>query len=237
MLPPSPPMVRFDIDCERTALLAIDLQNQFVSSSPVAAPEGSHVVARLNTLARECRRVGIPVIWTRHVVRPDRSNAGLLARLVPAVNDGVIDATASSAALHASVEVSEGDIVLDKPRFGCFHGTDLGVILRSRGITTLLLGGINTNVCVDTTAREAAVRDFEVVFLADGTANIDLPGAPGVEACSAEDLQRAVCAVMAFGFAEVVTVDVVISRVKASGRPPSRQAAPGSSPPVAEKGA
>ena len=100
-------------------------------------------------------------------------------------------------------------------RFGSLHGTDLEVILRSRGIDTIILGGINTNVCVDTTAREAAVREFRVLFLRDGTANFDLPGG-GLGPASAEELQRAACAVMAFGFAEVVTVDQVLSRIPAA---------------------
>jgi biuret amidohydrolase len=64
-------------------------------------------------------------------------------------------------------------VVVGKPRFGSFYGTDLELILRSRGIDTLILGGINTNVCVDTTAREAAVREFRLLFLSDGAANFD----------------------------------------------------------------
>jgi nicotinamidase-related amidase len=71
---------------------------------------------------------------------------------------------------------------------------------------------------VDTTAREAAVREFRVLFLRDGTANFDLPDG-GLGAASAEELQRTACAVMAFGFAEVITVDEVLGRmpVAASG--------------------
>jgi ureidoacrylate peracid hydrolase len=110
------------------------------------------------------------------------------------------------------MDVRPGDVVLGKPRFGSFHGTDLEVILRSRGIDTLILGGINTNVCVDTTAREAAVREFRVLFLSDGTANFDLPDG-GLGAASAEELQRTACAVMAFGFAEVTTVAQVLGRI------------------------
>ena len=86
------------------------------------------------------------------------------------------------------------------------------MILRSRGIDTLILGGINTNVCVDTTAREAAAREFRVLFLSDGTANFDLPDG-GLGAASAEDLQRTACAVMAFGFAEVASVGQVLNRI------------------------
>ena len=208
-------MVRFDIDPGRTALVIVDMQNCFVAGSPVAAPAGAQVAGRLNRLAAAVRGAGIPVVWTRHVVRPDGSNTGLLGELVPPVAAGVINDDAPTAALHPLMDLRPGDIVVDKPRFGSFHGTDLEMILRSRGIDTLILGGINTNVCVDTTAREAAVREFRVLFLRDGTANFDLPGG-GLGPASAEELQRAACAVMAFGFAEVVTVDQVLSRIPAA---------------------
>ena len=196
----------------RTALVIVDMQRAFVADSPIAAPAGAEVAERLNRLAAACRRSGIPVIWTRHVVRPGGSNVGLLGEMVPPVADGIIDEDAPTAALHELMDVREGDVIVDKPRFGAFYGTDLEVILRSSGIDTIILGGINTNVCVDTTAREAAVREFRVLFLSDGTANFDLPDG-GLGAVSAEDLQRAAVAVMAFGFAEVNTVDEVLRRI------------------------
>jgi nicotinamidase-related amidase len=65
---------------------------------------------------------------------------------------------------------------------------------------------------VDATAREAAVREFRVLFLSDGTANFDLPDG-GLGPASAEELQHTACAVMAFGFAEVVSVDEVLDRI------------------------
>ena len=208
-------MVQFAVDPGATALVIVDMQNCFVAGSPVAAPAGAQVAGRLNRLAAAVRGAGIPVVWTRHGVRPDGSNTGLLGELVPPVAAGVINDDAPTAALHPLMDLRPGDIVVDKPRFGSFHGTDLEMILRSRGIDTLVLGGINTNVCVDTTAREAAVREFRVLFLRDGTANFDLPGG-GLGPASAEELQRAACAVMAFGFAEVVTVDQVLSRIPAA---------------------
>ena len=205
-------MVRFEIDPARTALLVVDMQNCFVADSPIAAPLGAVVAGRLNQLADACRQAGIPIIWTRHVVRPDGSNIGLLGEVIPPVAAGIINDDAPTAALHPLMDVRPGDVVVGKPRFGSFHGTDLEVILRSRGVDTVILGGINTNVCVDTTAREAAAREFRVLFLADGTANFDLPDG-GLGPASAEELQRSACAVMAFGFAEVARVDQVLNRI------------------------
>jgi ureidoacrylate peracid hydrolase len=145
-------------------------------------------------------------------VRADGSNIGLLGEQLPAVADGIINNNAPTAALHELMDVQPEDIVVEKPRFGRLHGTELEIILRSRGVDTIILGGINTNVCVDTTAREAAVREFRVLFLSDGTANFDLPDG-GLGAASAEELQRTAVAVMAFGFAEVITVDAALARI------------------------
>jgi nicotinamidase-related amidase len=72
-------------------LLGIDLQNCFVSQSPFAAECGLQLVKRLNHLASSVRSHGGLVIWTRHVVRPDHANAGMLARTVPPVQAGLID--------------------------------------------------------------------------------------------------------------------------------------------------
>jgi len=208
-------MAEFPVHPGRAALVIVDMQDCFVAGSPVAAPLGKQVAGRLNQLAAACRRSGIPVIWTRHVVRPDGSNTGLLGELIPQVAAGIINEDAPTAALHPLMDARPGDIFVDKPRFGSFHGTDLEAILRSRDINTIILGGISTNVCVDTTAREAAVREFRVVFLSDGTANFGLPDG-GMGTASAEELQRTACAVMAFGFAEVASVDEVLSRIPAA---------------------
>ena len=168
-------MVQFAIDPGRTALVIVDMQNCFVAGSALAVPAGEQDAGRLSRRAAACRGARIPVAWTRHAVRPGGGNTGLLRQLVPPAAAGVINNDAPTAALHPLMDLRPGDIVVGKPRFGSFYGTGLAVILRPRGIDTLIVGGINTNVRVDTTAREAAVREFRVVFLSDGTANFDLP--------------------------------------------------------------
>ena len=62
------------------------------------------------------------------------------------------------------------DIVVTKHRYNAFHGTDLDIILRSNGIRTVVITGVSTHVCVETTARDAFVRDFYTVVVGDGTA-------------------------------------------------------------------
>jgi nicotinamidase-related amidase len=79
--------------------------------------------------------------------------------------------------------------------------------LRSRGIDSVIITGIATNVCAETTAREANVRDFRVFFLSDGTSTVDMDGVPR------DLLQRATCAVLATAFAQVLTVDQMIDKL------------------------
>ncbi|AWS43921.1 cysteine hydrolase family protein [Streptosporangium sp. 'caverna'] len=206
-------MVRFPIEPTRTALLLVDLQRVFVEGTPWAAPDGPAVAKRLARLAGICREHRITVIHTAHVVRTDGSNTGIMREIVPLIADGLIDESNPLAELHPLADFRSEDILVRKPRFGAFHGTDLELILRTAQIDTLLIGGIATHVCCDTTAREATARDFKVLFLSDGTACFSLPGT-GTGPVEADDLQRAVLATLAFGFGEVLSVDSAIHRIR-----------------------
>jgi ureidoacrylate peracid hydrolase len=205
-------MVEYHIEPSKTALMIIDMQNVFVEGSPVSAPEGLQVLDRLNRLAKICHETGIQVIHTAHVVRPDHNNLGVLGDILPPVQAGLIDDGSVSGDLHPGVQISDSDILLKKPRYGAFHGTDLELILRHRGIDTLIIGGIATNVCCETTAREATARDFKVLFLSDGTATFGLPDL-GFGAITAQDVQRVTCSVIGFFFGQVLTVDQAIEKL------------------------
>ena len=201
-------MVDFTVVPQKTALVNVDMQNCFVADSPISAPDGLAVLARINQLAKVCRRAGILVIHTAFVLRPDGSNIGVLAETSPPAKAGIFNKGSESAALHPSLLVDANDIVLEKPRFGAFHGTDLELIFRSRGIDTIIISGIATNICCDTTAREAMVRDFHVFFLSDGTA------AAGIGGAIADELQRATLTTLGFLFAQVLTVDEMIKKIE-----------------------
>ena len=192
---------------ERMALINVDMQNCFVAESPNSASDGLAVLDRINNLAAVCRTAGILVIHARHVLRPDGSNMGVLREVV-AVKEGMINQGAASAALHEGLVVDAHDILLDKPRFGAFHSTDLDLILRTRGIDSVIITGIATNVCCETTAREAVVRDYQVFFLSDGTTTFGMGNATGAE------LQKATLATLGFLFAQVLTVAEMIQKIK-----------------------
>jgi nicotinamidase-related amidase len=205
-------MVEFVVVPDRTALINIDMQNCFVQGYPISAPDGLIVLDRINCLAEVCRKAGILVIHTSLVLRPDGSNTGVLGEMAPPVREGILNKGSESAALHKGLVVDSKDILLDKPRFGAFHGTDLELILRTRGINTVIISGIATNVCCETTVREAMVRDFHVFFMSDGTTTFKMGNA------SAAELQKATLATLGFLFAQVITVEEMIQKINRAVR-------------------
>ena len=80
--------------------------------------------------------------------------------IVPPFIYALYTAGAETAEIHDAVTVEDGDVVLNKPRYGAFTGTDLEMTLRTKGIDTVIISGIATNICCETTAREAAQLDF-----------------------------------------------------------------------------
>jgi ureidoacrylate peracid hydrolase len=190
----------------RTALINVDLQNCFVQSSPLAAPGGLEILERVNRMAAKCRAAGILVVHTRHVLRPDGSNAGILPK-IPLVRQGILNRDSESAAFHERLVIEERDVILDKPRFGAFQRTNLEILLHARGIDTVIVTGTSTNVSCETTAREAAVRDFHVLFVSDATTTF------GMGDVSAEQLQKATCATIEFAFGKVVTIEELMRAI------------------------
>ena len=208
-------MIDWPIDPARTALINVDLQNVFVEGFDISATDGLDVVQRLNKLSRACRAHGMMVIHTINELRADGSNRGIAAEVVTAYLEstgtncrGGITAGTNGAKLHDSLEVEPSDILLTKPRYGSFTGTDLDLILRSNGIDSVIIGGIATNVFCDTTAREANQRDYKVFFLSDGTGN------HGMQGLSAEEIKAATLAAVRLAFGQVLTVNEAIAKIE-----------------------
>jgi len=198
-------MAQFAVVPDRMALLSIDLQNCFVEGS---APRGLEVLERVNRLAVSCRGAGIPVFHVRHALATD-ADYGVLGEMFPGVEE-MLDRDAVTAALHQALLIDERDVLVEKPHFGAFHGTDLEAQLRARGVDTVVVAGIETNVCCETTAREAMVRDFRVFFMSDGTTTGGVPG------LSVDEVQTASLATIGMFFAEVLTVDEMVGRINAT---------------------
>jgi nicotinamidase-related amidase len=170
------------VDTERTALLIIDMQRDFLEPGGFGAALGNDV-SRLKAAVGPCadvlaaaRRAGILIIHTREGHRPDLSDAPAikLERGDPALRIGapgpmgrILVRGEPGHDIIPELYPAAGEPVIDKPGKGAFYQTDLELMLRNRGVETLLVCGVTTEVCVNTTVREANDRGFRCIVLAD----------------------------------------------------------------------
>jgi biuret amidohydrolase len=203
-------MPDFPLVPAKTARLNVDMQRCFVEDTPLASPDGPALVEKINALIRTCRETGALIVHTRGWMARDGSNHGVMAELVPPFLVDLYTEGTPAAELHDALDVAADDLIINKTRYGAFHGTDLAQQLRQRGIDTVIVSGIATNICCETTAREASQHDFRVVFLSDGTATKDMNGV------SAQDLQRATVASIGMVFAQIATISEVSDKLRTS---------------------
>jgi len=153
----------------RTALLVIDMQRFFLrEDSHAFLPAGRCVLPNVVRLIKAWQAAGAPLILTRHAVA-DGEDPGAMARWwQDTVREGTADAELDPAVAEAAVGVP----LLRKTRYSVFHGTGLEESLRELGVERVVITGVMTHLCVESTARDAFIRDFEVVLATDATASV-----------------------------------------------------------------
>jgi ureidoacrylate peracid hydrolase len=162
----------------RTALLVIDMQDTFCApGGPAEVAASRAIVDPINHLTRRLRPAGVPVIWVLHANsrHADKSDWEIFFENVVAaeVRSRTIASLAPGAQrIWAELEVGPDDSTVLKNRYSALISGSSGLerILRNLGIDTLLIAGTKTNVCCESTARDAMMLDFKVVMLADCTA-------------------------------------------------------------------
>lgn len=206
-------MLNFPIIASKTALLIQDLQNDFRKpGAPLENKVGREVLLpRQKRLAEFCRSKGIQVIYCCHSHRRDGSDAGIMAMVYPSIREkrALIKGT-EGVEVYEGMAPHEGDIVVEKRRYSCFYGNDLEMILRNKGLDTVIISGGGINIGCESTARDAANRDFKVVFLSDGNIGHDMPDV-GWGPIPKEVLQKVSLSNMAYGFAKVISIDQLIA--------------------------
>ena len=171
---------------EHCAVLIVDVQNDFCAEGGAMHREGRDLsmvktmVPRLAALVDAARAAHVPLIWIRNVYntgpnwylsevwleQAHRRRRGAYLT-IPVCEPGEWNGD------FFAIKPLPDEVIVTKHRYGAFESSDLDLVLRSRGIRTVIMTGVATNVCVETTARQAFLRDYYVVFVDDCTATYD----------------------------------------------------------------
>ncbi|NQX66145.1 cysteine hydrolase [Paenibacillus alba] len=155
-----------------TALLLMDVQNAITSRFS----ERSEALVPFQKALETARRSGIQVIFVRLAFRdghPEISPRNKSFSRISETGMGAMGPTDAATQIHSSLEPKPGEPIVTKLRVSAFAGSDLEIILRSRQINTLVLGGIATSGVVLSTLREAADKDFALTVLSDACLDAD----------------------------------------------------------------
>jgi nicotinamidase-related amidase len=152
------------LDPKTTALVLIDLQ-QGIVAMPAQPRDSAAVVSNAARMAEKFRAHGAPVILVHVITKPAERlrlevDEAMQTRQMPPNFSDIV----------SELGPEEGDVVVGKRQWGAFYGTDLDLQLRRRGIRTIVLGGISTNYGVESTARDAWERNYNIVFAEDAMA-------------------------------------------------------------------
>ena len=199
-----------EIDAARTALVVVDMQNHFVAEGfPAEIPLSREIVPTINRLAQAMRVAGGQVVWVqttatgalehwanhhKYMLTPERAAKRLAS----------LDETADGFSLFPALEPLPCDLRVKKIKYSAFiaSSSDIDVQLRSRGIDTILIAGTATNVCCESSARDAMMLDYRVVMLSDANA------------ASTDEEHAATLDNFMLFFGDVMTADEAIGRLR-----------------------
>jgi nicotinamidase-related amidase len=163
------PSLRDLVRPARAAVLIVDVQAHFADDDGVVLG-ALDVIARLKRLAAEAKRVGVTRIYVRATESDETDTPVWISRhATKPERIGKYRKESPGAQFHPDLTPSSGDVAIEKHRYSAFLGTDLDRVLRSRGIDTVVVTGIMSNVCVELTAADAFQRDYWTIVLSDCT--------------------------------------------------------------------
>lgn len=184
-----------------SALLVIDMQIFFLdAASPSFTCGGLAIIPKVKRLIEAFRRANRPVIFTRHVHHPNDLDSGIMGWWWK----GKCLEGSPESEIHPELAPAAGEKTVFKHRYSAFYNTDLETVLRCLKVEDLVITGVMTNMCCESTARDAYFRDYRVFFPADGTGSIN------------EEMQIASLMNLALGFAFVTTSETILSQLARS---------------------
>ena len=194
------------LDAGKSALLVVDMQRFFLDpESPTFTCGGLAILPRVRSMIDAFRLRGRPVIYTKHVHNPDNMDSGIMRWWWK----GMCLEGSPESEIHPDVAPLPGEKVVSKHRYSAFYGTDLEIVLRCLKVEDVVVTGIMTNLCCESTARDAYYRDFRVIMPADGTGSIN------------EEMHLASLRNLAFGFAFITDAKTIIADLQADRYPGS----------------
>jgi len=215
----------FPLTPAQTAVVVVDMQNAFASKGGyldlfgVDISHAAGVVARTREVLAASRPAGMPVVFLQMGWHADlhdaggpaspnwhKANALRLMRQRPELAGKLMVRGTWDYALVDDLKPEPGDLVVEKGRYSGFAGTNLDVLLRARGIRTLVFVGVASNVCVESTLRDAFFHEYFPLWIAD----CSLASGPGwLHEATVENVQRF------FGW--VTTTDDYVNALRAKG--------------------
>jgi ureidoacrylate peracid hydrolase len=198
-----------EIDAARTALVVVDMQNHFVAEGfPAEVPISREIVPAINRLAGAMRAAGGHVVWIQTTATGALEHWGnhhkyMLTPERVAKRLASLDESAEGFRLYARLEPLPTDLRVKKIKYSAFiaGSSEIDAQLRSRGIDTVLIAGTVTNVCCESSGRDAMMLDYRVVMLSDANA-----------ALTDEEHTASLNNFMLF-FGDVMTADEAIGRL------------------------
>jgi ureidoacrylate peracid hydrolase len=204
------------IDPARTALVVVDLQNGFMApGQPAEIAQAREIVPTVNRLAAATRAAGGTVVWVQNTVTPESERSwsvwlGSFAdddwgpRMRRAFTPGDF-----GHAIYPDLEVRPGDLTVRKTRFSAFvqGSSELDAMLRARGIDTLIIVGTATNVCCESSARDAMMLNYKVFFISDANA------------CRTDEEHNATLAILLIMFSDIRSSDEMIALLRRHAAP------------------
>jgi nicotinamidase-related amidase len=187
-----------------SALLVIDMQQFFLDpASPTFTRGGVAILPTVKRLLGAFRWAGRPVIFTRHVHHPADLDSGIMGWWW----EGKCLEGSQESEIHPELTPMPGEKVVFKHRYSAFYNTDLETVLRCLRVEDIVVSGVMTNLCCESTARDAYYRDYRVFFPADGTGSVS------------EEMHVASLLNLAFGFACVTTADAITGQLGIESSP------------------
>ena len=201
------------IDPQKTAIIVVDMQNDFVAvGAAMETPAARAVVPKLAEALNVCRDAKIKVIYTAHVHRRDGCDMGLFNMHPPIANRAALVDGTPGVDIYPGLAPAPGEHVIKKHRYSGFFGTDMDIILREWGVDTVIISGTTTENCCHATARDAMFRNYRVVFLSDATATYDYPDR-GFGAMPNAEVHHATLVILAASTAHVMSVNDMQARI------------------------